>query len=237
MSQPNPSPSPSPPGWPHCGEDASAENSTGCPGIHVAGHTTCIAHLGGPERDAYLAGLAPGAHIDHRGTQFTKSLLDALLTPLRAPATGHPHLDRALFESATFKDNTRFESATFEGDSEFESATFERAVSVGPLVCAGRVVLSGAVFGVPVTVSVVARRLECRRTRWSSTAEVRLRYAMVDFAHAVFEYPLTIAAEPDPFVLADGRQLNEYLFASAPSPRGRLVSLRGVVAAHLSVVP
>lgn len=85
MSQPNPSPSPSPPGWPHCGEDASAENSTGCPGIHVAGHTTCIAHLGGPERDAYLAGLAPGAHIDHRGTQFTKSLLDALLTPSAPP--------------------------------------------------------------------------------------------------------------------------------------------------------
>ncbi|WP_334495053.1 pentapeptide repeat-containing protein [Streptomyces sp. B21-102] len=159
-----------------------------------------------------------------------------MLTPLRAPATGHPHLGRALFESATFKDNARFESATFEGDSEFESATFERAVSVGPLVCAGRVVLSGAVFGVPVTVSVVARRLECRRTRWSSTAEVRLRYAMVDFAHAVFEYPLTIAAEPDPFVLADGRQLNEYLFASAPSPRGRLVSLRGVDAAHLGRV-
>jgi hypothetical protein len=463
MSQP--APTPSPPGWPHCGEDASAENPIGCPGVHVPGHTACLAHLGGPERDAYLAGLTPGAHIDHRGTPFTASLLDALLTPLRDPATGRPHLgyavfalatfegdavfgsatfngdavfgsatfrgnvwfgsatfereagfesatfereagfesatfkedarfesatfkgsntrfesatfkDRAWFrsaafegnlwfgsatferdavfrsatfegnlwfesatfegdagfesatfessvsfESATFKENARFESATFKRDARFksatfkedavfssatfqddavfssatfegnagfesatferyavfrsatfegnlwfglatfegnagfglatfkdnvwfgsatfesnvwfESATFERAVSVGPLVCAGRVVLSEAVFGGPVTVSVAARRLECRRTRWSSMAEVRLRYARVDFAQALFEYPLTIAAEPDPFVLADGQQLTEDLFASAPGPGVRLASLRGVDAAHL----
>ncbi|MGA5120950.1 hypothetical protein [Streptomyces pseudogriseolus] len=60
------------------------------------------------------------------------------------------------------------------------------------------------------------RHLECRRTRWSSTAEIRLRYATVDFAHAVFEHPLTIAAEPDPFVLTNGRPLAEDLFPSVP---------------------
>ncbi|WP_322734557.1 hypothetical protein [Streptomyces ferrugineus] len=93
--------------------------------------------------------------------------------------------------------------------------------------------LSGAVFGGPVTLSFATPRLECRRTRWSSTAEVRLRYATVDFAHAVFEYPLTIAAEPDPFVLPDGRRLAEEPFAGVLDAAVRMASLRGVDAAHL----
>ncbi|MDX2762385.1 pentapeptide repeat-containing protein [Streptomyces europaeiscabiei] len=277
MSQPSPGPSLTPSSWPHCAEEASPENPIGCPGIHVPGHTACLAHLGGPERDAYFAGLAPSDDIDHRGTPFTASLLEALLNALRDAATGHPHLGFARFEWATFEGDARFgwatfvgdaqfasatfkryagfeaatfegdarfeaatlegnavfEAATFEGDAVFRSATFERAARVGPLVCSGQVVLSGAVFGGPVTLSFAARRLECRRTRWSSTAEVRLRYTTVDFTRAVFEYPLTIAADPDPFVLAGGRHLTEDLFASAPGPEVRLASLRGVDAAHL----
>ncbi|MFF1418933.1 pentapeptide repeat-containing protein [Streptomyces sp. NPDC058280] len=354
MPQPPQGPSPIPLTWPRCAEDASPESTFGCPGIRVPGHTACLAHLADPDRDAYLAGLTPGADIDHRGTPFTEPLFDALLNALRDPATGHPHLGDAKFglatfegrvgfesaifegdasfESATFKsvavfgpatfkgvvsfqlaifegaarfelaifeDGTRFDSVTFEGSARFQSATFkggagfqsatfkggaefrsatfergawfqsvtfegfagfgsvtfkgaagfgsaiferdalfvsatfEKAVTVGPLVCAGRVLMSGATFGSPVTLSFAAQRLECRRTRWSSTAEVRLRYATVDFAHAVFEYPLTIAAEPDPFVLADGQQLAEASLVSAFSPGVRLASLRGVDAAHL----
>ncbi|MFZ4248597.1 pentapeptide repeat-containing protein [Streptomyces griseoincarnatus] len=421
-----------PPAWPHCAHGADpAADPVGCRGIHVPGHTACLAHLADPDRDAYLAALTPGASIDHRGTAFTEALLIALLNALRDSATGHPRLGAAEFgsatfegtaefgsatfegtaefdsatfkgdawfgwaafkgiawfgwatfespaafrsatfkgeagfESATFKDNARFqsatfegiagfesatfegdagfESATFEGDAGFESATFEiiagfgsatfkdnawfrsatfkgradfmsatfespaafrsatfkgdagfdsatfkdnarfdsatfesaavfvsatfkgdavfvsatfkgvawfesatfkgdagfdsatfvEADQFGPLVCAGRLVLSGAMFGSPVTLSFAVRRLECRRTRWSSTAEVRLRYATVDFAHAVFEYPLTIAAELDPFVLDDGRPLAEDLFPSAYDPGVRVASLRGVDAAHL----
>ncbi|WP_329392849.1 pentapeptide repeat-containing protein [Streptomyces lydicus] len=310
--------------------------------------------LADADRDAYLAGLTPGASIDHRGTTFTDSLLAALLNALRDPATGNARLgtglfvkatfegtaafesvtfeDIAVFESATFKSialfksatfesaavfrwatfegeavfesasfegiavfgsatfkgealfrastfqghawflsaafghlatflgttfkgaalflsatfvrlatfrgttfegDARFELATFEGDARFELATFVAADQVGPLVCAGRLVLSGAVFGGPATLSFAARRLGCRRTRWSQTAEIRLRYATVDFAHAVFEYPLTIAAEQDPFVLTDGRQHAEDPFSSAPDPGVRVASLRGVDAAHL----
>ncbi|MEV7815556.1 pentapeptide repeat-containing protein [Streptomyces flaveolus] len=299
------------PTWPHCahGADAAAD-PVGCRGIHVPGHTACLAHLADADRDAYLAALTSGASIDHRGTTFTEYLLNALLNALRDPATGHLDLGDARFESATFKGDARFgsatfkgtawfmsatfesvavfesatfkgtawfmsatfkgiaafrsatfkraarfmsatfegdagfgsatfegaagfESATFENDARFELATFEEADSVGPSVCAERVVLSGAKFGGPVTLSFAARRLECRRTRWSSTAEIRLRYTTVDFAHAVFEYPLTIAAEPDPFVLTDGRQLAEDPFSSAPDPGVRVASLRGVDAAHL----
>jgi uncharacterized protein YjbI with pentapeptide repeats len=139
----------------------------------------------------------------------------------------------ARFGMVTFQGDAAFEAATIQGDAAFVGAAFERAAGLGPLVCAGRVQLSGAVFGGPVTLSIAARRLECRRTRWSSTAEVRLRYATVDFAHAVFEYPLTIAAEADPFVLPDGRTVAEQALAQAPDATVRVASLRGVDAAHL----
>ncbi|MEV6617327.1 pentapeptide repeat-containing protein [Streptomyces sp. NPDC051051] len=139
----------------------------------------------------------------------------------------------AWFRWATFEGVAWFGSATFKGDAWFASATFVKADQLGPLACAGRVVLSGTAFGGPVTLSFAARRLECRRTRWSSTAEIRLRYATVDFTHAVFEYPLTIAAEPDPFVFTDGVRLAEDLLASAYGPGVRVASLRGVDAAHL----
>ncbi|WP_235034833.1 pentapeptide repeat-containing protein [Streptomyces sp. SLBN-115] len=140
---------------------------------------------------------------------------------------------RAVFESATFKRDALFRLTTFENDAIFQSASFERAVSVGPFVCARLVMLSGAVFGGPVTLSFAARSLQCRRTRWSSTAELRLRYATVDFAHAVFEYPLTIAAEQEPFVLADGQVMDEASLARLPDGVVRMMSLRGVDAAHL----
>ena len=343
-----------PPNWPHCAHGADpATDPVGCRGIHVPGHTACLAHLADADRDTYLASLTPGANIDHRGTTFTEPLLTALLNALRDPTTGHPRLGAADFRSATFEDDAGFgsatferpagfiaatfkgaaqftsatfksaakfgqavfkgsaryeratfesawfasatfersawfeyatfkgvawfgsatfersvvftaatfesatwfgwvtfkgaagfghavfkgyagyERATFEGDAGFESATFVEAGHFGPLVCAGRLGLSGAVFGSPVTLSGAVRRLECRRTRWSSTAEIRLRYATVDFSHAVFEYPLTIAAEPDPFVLDGSQPIPENLFPDGNNPGVRVVSLRGVDAAHL----
>ncbi|MFF9627264.1 pentapeptide repeat-containing protein [Streptomyces griseosporeus] len=343
-----------PPPWPYCAHGADpATDHIGCRGIRVPGLIACFAHLADADRDAYLAGLTPGASLDHRGTTFTESLLNALLNALRDPATGDSRLGdarfgsatfegnarfgsatfegetgfhsatfegdarfqsatfkgsawfasatfkgsawfgsatfenawftsvtfkgtagfgsatfkgsasfgsatferdagfhlgtfesgagfasatfegNASFRSATFKGNTGFESATFKGNANFESATFVEAHTVGPLACAGRVVLSGAKFGGPVTLSFATRRLECRRTRWSSTAEIRLRYATVDFTHAVFEYPLTIAAEPDPFVRANGGQLVDDPFSGTPDPGVRVASLRGVDAAHL----
>ncbi|MFP8944217.1 pentapeptide repeat-containing protein [Streptomyces fenghuangensis] len=277
MSAPPP-PVPEAPSWPHCAHGADpATDPVGCRGVHVSGHTACLAHLADADRDAYLAGLTPGADIDHRGTTFTGPLLNALLGALRDPNTRHAHFGEARFgsatfqsdawfgsvtfqgdagfdwatfqgnarfvsatfqgnawfESATFQGAARFESATFQRDARFAQAVFERWVSLGPFVCAGRVWLSGAVFNGPANLSFAARRLECRRTRWLSTAELRLRYATVDFAHAVFEYPLTIAAEPDPFVLTDGRTMEEQALAHAPDAAVRIATLRGVDAAHL----
>ncbi len=137
------------------------------------------------------------------------------------------------FGGATFKGSAQFESTTFESDARFTLASFETVLNLGPLVCAGLVALSGAVFGGPVILAFAARRLECRRTRWSSTAELRLRHTTVDFAHAVFEYPLTLAAELDPFVLSDGQQLSEDSVFGVSDAAVRITSLRGVDAAHL----
>ncbi|QIJ62568.1 pentapeptide repeat-containing protein [Streptomyces sp. JB150] len=139
----------------------------------------------------------------------------------------------AWFSNSTFQGSAWFESATIKGSAWFKSAVFERWVSLGPLLCGGQVSLSGAVFNGPATLSFAARRLECRRARWLSTAEVRLRYTSVDFAHAVFEYPLTIAAETDPFVLSTGEHLDERALAHAADAAVRIASLRGVDAAHL----
>ncbi|MFE0448595.1 hypothetical protein [Streptomyces fungicidicus] len=211
------------PSWPHCAHGADpASDPVGCRGAHVPGHTACLAHLADADRDAYLAGLGPRANVDHRGTTFTAPLLNALLDALREPATGHPHFGTA-----------RFGSATFKSDVGFESATFAKAVLFGPLRCTGEVALSGAVFGGPVTLMLAALHLTCHRTRWSSTAEIRLRYATVDFAQAVFEYPLTIAAEPVPFEFPGHSQLAEDLFPSTSDSGVRVASLRGVDAAHL----
>ncbi|MFD5570393.1 pentapeptide repeat-containing protein, partial [Streptomyces cadmiisoli] len=121
-----------PPTWPHCAHGADpAANPVGCRGIHVPGHTACLAHLADADRDVYLAGLAPGPSIDHRGTTFTDSLLTALLTALRDPTTGNARIGTAQFESAIFEGAAGFESAIFEGGAGFESATFKDAAWFG----------------------------------------------------------------------------------------------------------
>ncbi|MET9505779.1 pentapeptide repeat-containing protein [Streptomyces sp. NPDC006622] len=288
-----------PPTWPHCahGSDPAA-NPFGCRGIHVPGHTACLALLnavrdpatGKPRlgtvafRAATFEGVAGFESATFEGvagfesaifegtavfwsatfedtTAFESAIFAGDAGFESATFGGVAGFERVTFESvagfgsatfednagfgsatfednagfgsATFKGNAGFGSATFKGNAGFEAANFEKAAVVGPFVCAGRVNVSGATFGGPVTLSFAGHRLECRRTRWSATAEIRLRYATVDFAHAVFEYPLTIASEPDPFVLTHGGQLAETALTAAPSPEVRLASLRGVDAAHL----
>lgn len=58
---------PATPSWPYCAHGADpATDPVGCRGIHVPGHTACLAHLTDADRDTYLAGLTPGANVDHR---------------------------------------------------------------------------------------------------------------------------------------------------------------------------
>ncbi|WSY72033.1 pentapeptide repeat-containing protein [Streptomyces sp. NBC_00885] len=108
-----------PPRWPHCGHGAAQAAPVGCRGIHVPGHDACLAHLDDADRTAYLATLAPGADIDHRGTVFTEELLSELLTALRDLATDRPCLGRAQFGGAKFSGDARFGWAKIGGDASF----------------------------------------------------------------------------------------------------------------------
>ncbi|ANZ14435.1 hypothetical protein SNOUR_05580 [Streptomyces noursei ATCC 11455] len=127
---PSPEPSPTPPDWPHCGHGTTPENPVGCRGVHVPGHTACLAHLADADRDAYLAGLTPGTDIDHRGTPFTEPLLDDLLNALRDPATGQPRLGDARFEGAQFSGEARFEHVRFSVAAVFGDAKFSNTWSL-----------------------------------------------------------------------------------------------------------
>ncbi|MEU9380069.1 pentapeptide repeat-containing protein [Streptomyces sp. NPDC048279] len=152
--------------------------------------------------------------------------------------------DVAVFNRATFSGAARFLGAalpdpafcstTFLSDALFTGVSFENAPSFGPLVCKGEVELSGAVFRAPVTIEVAASELTCRRTRWVSTAALRLRYAALDLSDAVLEYPLTVtshtAAFTDPW---EETQLDESMLLG--SARARLSSLSGADAAHLTL--
>ncbi|MEV7992591.1 pentapeptide repeat-containing protein [Streptomyces sp. NPDC086077] len=140
------------------------------------------------------------------------------------------------FGTAAFGGIADFEAASFTEDVDFGAAVFKRAGELGPLVCGKTVYLSGATFDGPVTLSIAARALECHRTRWASTATLRLRHADVNFAHADFEYPLTIAAEQAHFGHSHGTRgavVPEDGLTYTASSRVRIISLRGVDAAHL----
>ncbi|MER6789879.1 pentapeptide repeat-containing protein [Streptomyces sp. NPDC000658] len=326
------------------------------------------------DRRAYLAALAPGADIDHRGTRFTEPLLHALLQALLDPVTEQPSIGVAAFDEATFTGNARFDKvtlgqakfrlakftghagfggvklagiagfgeatfsstaffggatfggdawfggaafgghawfgdATFKGNSGFGAATFRgtagfgRAMFTGeagfartlftghagfgeatftgpaefgearfagdagfartaftghawfggatvagtatfagaifttvpvfgPLVCGETVDVSGTLFEAPVTMEVAARRLSCARTRWESTATLRLRYATVDLTDAVLSSPVAVTAVPAPFSTAAGTASDESVLR-AHDPGVRVASLRGVDAAYL----
>ncbi|WP_406430313.1 pentapeptide repeat-containing protein [Streptomyces sp. NBC_00631] len=136
------------------------------------------------------------------------------------------------FRKATFGGAAGFDSATFGGNAVFEEVAFEHAPYLGPLVCGNTLDLTNASFRSPVSVDVAARRVVCRRTRWEQAAKVWLRYADVDLNNAVFEYPLAVAGWPRPFSPDSSATVDESALAGVPE-QARVVSLRGVDAAHL----
>ncbi|UCM87913.1 pentapeptide repeat-containing protein [Streptomyces marincola] len=138
------------------------------------------------------------------------------------------------FHRAEFAGDAQFERVEFAGDAGFRWARFEAAPRLGPLTCAGTVELSGAVFGAPVTVEVAAGALALRRTRFASTAALRARYARVDLSGAVLEYPVSLAAEPQPFTDDSGGEVADRTRGDADAGV-RVLSLNGVDTSHLSL--
>ncbi|WP_063761153.1 pentapeptide repeat-containing protein [Streptomyces sp. NRRL S-237] len=161
MSTP-PLPIPAPPSWPHCGYGADpTTDPLGCIGIHVTGSTACLAHLTDPDRTTYLATLAPGARIDHRGTPFTESLLISLLEPLRDATTQLPHIHDASFEGAQFAEDAVFQGVKFSGDVRFDGAQFLGEAIFDLVTFSGNASFHGTQF---------SEDAEFNRTQFSSLA-------------------------------------------------------------------
>jgi hypothetical protein len=118
-------PSPRASCYAHCGHGADPRTDpVGRRGIHVFGHTACLAHLQRRKRRRYLASLSPGTDIDHRGTPFTETPIWELLLALRDPTSGRPQLGRARFDGATFTGHADFDLVPFTGDAWFNEARF-----------------------------------------------------------------------------------------------------------------
>ncbi|MET8576685.1 pentapeptide repeat-containing protein [Streptomyces sp. NPDC005012] len=142
----------------------------------------------------------------------------------------------AYFDRASFSGSAGFHSVCFSGDARFDGARFEAASRLGPLVCGRRVVLDGAVLQQPVTLEMAARQVSCARTRWASTATLRLRYAELDLRDAVFEYPVLVAAGLTRFTRSEPATgwLPETELSDL-EPGVRLRSVGGADVAHLAL--
>ncbi|MGW1761658.1 pentapeptide repeat-containing protein [Streptomyces mirabilis] len=138
---------------------------------------------------------------------------------------------QARFRMAEFSGDVWFYEARFSDDADFYAAQFAAMPQFGPVLCAKEIDLSGAVFEVPVTLEIAARRVWCIRTRWESTATLRLRYAIVDLSDAVLSFPVAVTAHPARFTVMD-TAANESLLEGAESGV-RVTSVRGVDAMHL----
>ncbi|MEU9109260.1 pentapeptide repeat-containing protein [Streptomyces xanthophaeus] len=136
----------------------------------------------------------------------------------------------AVFDEAQFAAAAAFAGARFSGTAGFTRARCVEASWFGPLLCRRAVDLTGAVFEVPVTLEIAADEVFCVRTRWESTATVRLRHATADLSYAVLSAPVAVAAHPAPFT-AGSAALDE---TPLPGRAGvNVASVQGVDAAHL----
>ncbi|WP_329127255.1 pentapeptide repeat-containing protein [Streptomyces sp. NBC_01465] len=137
----------------------------------------------------------------------------------------------ARFDGTRFSGDAWFGGTQFSGDAQFFGTQFAVMSWFGPVVCGQRVDLSGAIFEVSVTLEIAAREVRCARTRWQSTAIVRLRYATADLSHAALSFPVAITAYPVPFAAEGDALVNESLLTGIAGVR--VASLQGVDAAHL----
>ncbi|MFE1947115.1 pentapeptide repeat-containing protein [Streptomyces massasporeus] len=137
----------------------------------------------------------------------------------------------ARFRMSQFSGDVWLHAAQFSDDANFYGTRFAAMPQFGPVLCAREVDLSGAVFDVPVTLEIAARRVWCVRTRWESTATLRLRYAIVDLSDAVLSLPVAVIAHPAPFTVTD-TAADESLLEGADSGV-RVTSVGGLDAMHL----
>ncbi|MFD9063298.1 pentapeptide repeat-containing protein [Kitasatospora purpeofusca] len=133
------------PPWPACGFGPTPV-SAGCRGRSVEPYSACLEHLGDQERAAYLAALAPGTALDHRGTVITTGCLAELLAAVIDQGPDMPCPGDADFAGATFAGDADFEGAAFTGDADFTAATFTGDVDFTGVTFTGDADFQGVTF-------------------------------------------------------------------------------------------
>jgi len=136
------------------------------------------------------------------------------------------------FSAVRYFSGASYAGVKFRGDASFAGSTFDNLTHLGPAVCSGTVNMSFAVISTPVTIELAAQSLRLRRTRFDSTATIRLRYCMVDLDGAVLSRPVSISTNEARFEISEGEVLRES-FAAEVDPRTLIGSLTGVDASHL----
>lgn len=186
---------------------------------------------------AQLSAVAQFAGAQFSGVaQFAEAQFSGVAWFAGAQFSGEAWFAGAQFSRATLFSRAQFSGAALFGGAQFrENALFDEAqflavASWGPLACAERVDLSGAVFGVPVRLEIAASAVSCVGTRWESTATVRVRRAEVDLSYAVLVAPVAVTAHPAPFAVGHS-YVGEGLLTGPD--RVRVTSVQGVDAAHL----
>ncbi|MEU9631588.1 pentapeptide repeat-containing protein [Streptomyces luteogriseus] len=139
----------------------------------------------------------------------------------------------ASFRRVLFSRGVSFGGARFTGQADFSGSKIEKATQFGPLFCAGDLDLTNMTFAVPVTIEASAVAVRCNRTRWESTATLRLRHARVELADAVLIRPVAVTSHPSEFGTPDEREPGQLGPSELGTPTVRVTSLRGVDAAHL----
>ncbi|MFB7122974.1 pentapeptide repeat-containing protein [Kitasatospora sp. NPDC056273] len=119
--------------WPACGHGAGGDDPIGCRGREVARSGACLAHMPDGPRAGYFAGLTAGDPVDHRGTTFTRELLDGLLTALTHPSESAPRFGPARLSEAVFEAPVDLTNASFRA-AWFDKARFRAAVRFNNVV-------------------------------------------------------------------------------------------------------
>ncbi|MER6959531.1 MULTISPECIES: pentapeptide repeat-containing protein [unclassified Streptomyces] len=201
----------------------------------------------GSFRSAQFAGSAIFSGTQFNGgAYFDGARFAGMAFFMDVQVSGNAYFNRTQFSSAASpadlagmlfaSGDVVFDGARISGDVCFRKAQFETVSVLGPLVCEGLLDLSEAWFASPVTIKAAAVRVACRRTRWNSTASLRLRYSSVDLSDAVVESPLSIAARTVPFTAGfhTVRDVPEDGLVGG-DPGVRMESLDGADAAHVSL--
>jgi uncharacterized protein YjbI with pentapeptide repeats len=144
----------------------------------------------------------------------------------------------AHFNEVSFQRDAQFDRATVQRDGWFQRATFQRAQQIGPILVRKGLVLDEAVFHERIQVQISAAAVCCRRTRFLSGVQLRIRWAQVALGLADLAAP-SLLANARPFSgLEEGRWARALERLWADKTRGsrpRLLALRRADVAGLTL--